>query len=200
MDPFEHIDLFEKELAAYCGSPYAVVTDCCTHAIELAMRFDKVKETKFSAYTYLSVLMVFHHLGIKYELLDHKWEEKYHFENTRIWDCARILKEGMYVPGTIQCLSFGRGKPLEIGRGGALLLDDKAAYEKIKLQRYDGRDLTILPWENQKVFKVSYHYKLIPDEAVIGREKLRNRQFIEKQYYWEVYPDTRQITIIEDTD
>ena len=198
MDPFEHIDLFEKELAAYAGSPYAVVTDCCTHAIELAMRYDRVTHTRFSAYTYLSVLMAFHHWKIQYELLDHKWQKTYPFENTRIWDCARVLEPGMYQPGTIQCVNFGRGKPLEIGRGGALLLDDRKAYEKIRLQRYDGRDLSILPWQDQKVFKVSWHYKLTPDEAVIGRQKLRNREFNINQQYWEFYPDTRQITIVED--
>ena len=29
---------FEKRVADFFGSPYAVATDCCTHAIELCLR------------------------------------------------------------------------------------------------------------------------------------------------------------------
>jgi dTDP-4-amino-4,6-dideoxygalactose transaminase len=199
MDPFKWIDLFEEELAEFTGAPYCVATDCCTHAIELAMRYDKVSHCEFSAHTYLSVLMIFHRLNISYTLTDEKWQNFYQFKNTRIWDCARTLSKNMYVPGTIQCLSFGRGKPLSIGRGGALLLDDKKAYDKIRLQRYDGRDLGILPWQNQINFPVGWHYKLLPDEAVIGRNKLSKLEFNTDQPGWEFYPDTRKI-IIGDKD
>ena len=31
---FDVLFEFEQALAEYTGSPYAVVTDCCTHAIE----------------------------------------------------------------------------------------------------------------------------------------------------------------------
>ena len=34
---FEHVEKFEQELAKFYGAPYAVVTDCCTHAIELCL-------------------------------------------------------------------------------------------------------------------------------------------------------------------
>jgi dTDP-4-amino-4,6-dideoxygalactose transaminase len=63
---------------------------------------------------------------------------------TRIWDSARLLKrEGMYRPGQLQCLSFGYTKPLEIGRGGAILTDDVEVSDNIlSQQRYDGRDLS----------------------------------------------------------
>ena len=33
---------FEQALADYTGAPYAVATDCCTHAIELCLRMDCV--------------------------------------------------------------------------------------------------------------------------------------------------------------
>jgi dTDP-4-amino-4,6-dideoxygalactose transaminase len=32
---FEKIVEFESALAKFTGAPYAVMTDCCTHAIEL---------------------------------------------------------------------------------------------------------------------------------------------------------------------
>ena len=198
MDPFKYIDLFEQEIATYTGAPYAVVTDCCTHAIELAMRYDKVKSCSFSAYTYLSVLMVFHHLDISYTLTDDQWHNFYDFDQTRIRDSARCFQPNMYQPGTITCVSFGRGKPLSIGHGGALLLDDKQAYDTIRSQRYDGRDLSILPWQNQRVFKLGWHYKLSPDDCLIGLEKLKNQEFTPNQPAWDWYPDTRQITIVDE--
>jgi len=198
MDPFAQIDLFEQELAAFTGAPYAVTTDCCTHAIELAMRLDRVTETAFSAYTYLSVLMIFHHLDIRYQLIDDRWQGQYRFHHTRIVDSARKLSENMYQPGTITCLSFGRGKPMDLHRGGALLLDDRAAYDKLRLWRYDGRDLSILPWQAQKRFPVSWHYKMTPDEAQIGRRKLAQRDFIGSQPGWDWYPDCRLVEIYDD--
>jgi dTDP-4-amino-4,6-dideoxygalactose transaminase len=195
MDPFYEISQFESQLAAYTGAPYAVAVDCCTHAIELAMRYDKVKYTEFSAYNYVSVLMTMHKLGIQYRLLDDQWTGQYCFHGTRIVDSARQLTEGMYQPGTITCVSFGRGKPLDLHRGGALLLDDAEAYRTMLLQRYDGRDLTILPWESQKKFKLGFHYKMTPDEAALGIKKLSQKEFTLNQINWSGYPDCRDIEI-----
>ena len=197
MDPFYQIEAFEQQLAQYTGAPYCITVDCCTHAIELAMRYDRVKETSFTAYTYLSVIMVFHRLGIKYTLLDDRWQQQYRFHGTRIVDSARYMAPGMYEPGTITCLSFGRGKPLDIHRGGALLLDDQEAYDFLRLARYDGRDLTVLPWQDQKRFPASFHYKLTPDEAALGIEKMNRQEFTPNQPNWDFYFDTRQIEIYD---
>jgi dTDP-4-amino-4,6-dideoxygalactose transaminase len=122
---------FESALAEYTGAPYVVVTDGCTHALELCFRHDQVKHTKFSAYTYLSVPMLMHHLGIEYEMVTEKWTGEYQFYGTRIWDSARRLERNMYNPGTIQCLSFGHGKPLELGKAGAVLTDDVEVYNQL---------------------------------------------------------------------
>ena len=32
------VDLFEQKIAGFFGAPYAVATDCCTHALELSLR------------------------------------------------------------------------------------------------------------------------------------------------------------------
>lgn len=191
---FDPIIRFEKELAEYTGAPHAIMTDCCTHAIELCLRYERVHECQFTAYTYLSIVMTMHKLGIDYELLDQPWTGEYHFINTRIWDSARRLERGMYRPGSMQCLSFGHGKPLQIGRGGAILLDDKVAYDIILKQRYDGRDLTISPWENQKVFRVGYHYKPTIEEAELGLKLLPK---VDEQPKYVSYPDLRKIQIID---
>lgn len=191
---FDPIFQFERALAEYTGAPYAVMTDCCTHAIELCMRFDRVKNTKFSAYTYLSIPMLMHKIGVRYTMTDQQWLGEYQFEWTRIWDSARRLERGMYRPGQLQCLSFGRTKPLQIGRGGAILTDDVEVYDQLSQQRYDGRDLSVIPWQNQQVFKVGYHYKPTTEEAELGLKLLPTVN--EKPKYVE-YPDCREITIVD---
>lgn len=192
---FDAILEFEQALAAYTGAPYAVMTDCCTHAIELCLRYKRVKQTKFTAYTYLSIPMTMHKLGIEYELVPEKWTGEYRFYGTDIWDSARKLEDGMYRPGQMQCLSFGHNKPLQIGHGGAILLDDKEAYGILLQQRYDGRQLGVAPWQSQRTFMVGYHYRPTIEDARIGLEKLN---LVNEQPKYHEYPDLRDIAIIGD--
>jgi dTDP-4-amino-4,6-dideoxygalactose transaminase len=193
---FEKIIEFEKALAQFTGAPYVIMTDCCTHAIELCMRYDRVEFCAFTPYTYLSIPMLMHKLGIKYayEVGDpEQWVGEYRFRKTRIWDSARRLERNMYRPGQIQCLSFGHGKPLPIGRGGAILLDDVEAYCDLLAMRYDGRDLTVSPWVAQQIFKVGYHYKPTIEEAERGTMLLS--QYTSQPPRHVTYPDCRTITI-----
>ena len=121
---------FEQALGEFTGAPYVVVTDGCTNAIELCFRYLNVTECQFSPYTYLSIPMLMHRLNINYSYLDHAWQRwvgEYPFLNTPVWDSARLLKQGMYRSGQMQCLSFGNTKPLQLGRVGAILLDDEEA-------------------------------------------------------------------------
>ena len=189
---FEKIIEFEQALAKFTGAPYAVMTDCCTHAIELCLRYDQSSRVLFPAHTYISIPMTMHKLGIGYDYTDKQWIGEYQFISTRIWDSARLLKQGMYRPGQLQCLSFGHGKPLEIGRGGAVLTDDVEVYDTLKHQCYDGRDLTISPWELQKTFKVGYHYKPTIEEAIKGLELLPT---VNQEPKYKEYPDLREIII-----
>jgi dTDP-4-amino-4,6-dideoxygalactose transaminase len=197
---FDKILKFEQELAEFTGAPYAIMTDCCTHAIELCLRHDQVKSLKMTPYTYLSIPMLMHKLDIKYEYLDHAWQRwvgEYPFVDTRIWDSARRLERNMYRAGMMQCLSFGHGKTLHIGRGGAIILDDATAYDTIIRMRYDGRDLNITPWQTQQEFRVGYHYKPTPEEAQQGLALLEGLKESCPEPQPVVYPDLRKITIKE---
>jgi dTDP-4-amino-4,6-dideoxygalactose transaminase len=196
---FDKIKKFEEELAEFTGAPYAVMTDCCTHAIELCLRYDQVKEVIMTPYTYLSIPMTMHKLGIKYSYNNEAWTGEYSFGLTRIWDCARRLEQDMYRPGTMQCLSFGHSKPLAIGHGGAILLDDKKAYQTILRQRYDGRDLSVAPWQDQKTFYVGYHYKPSIEDAVQGVALLQGVKEHNPKPVYVPYPDLRNIKIIDDS-
>ena len=190
---FDTILKFEQELAAYTGAPYAIMTDCCTHAIELCLRHKKVIKVQFTAFTYLSIPMTMHKLGIEYDLVPEKWTGEYRFYGTDIWDSARRLEPGMYRPGQMQCLSFGHSKPIQLGGGGAILLDNKEDYGILLQRRYDGRDLTITPWESQETFIVGYHYRPTIEMAALGLEKLNGFVGAVQSV---TYPDCRKITIV----
>jgi dTDP-4-amino-4,6-dideoxygalactose transaminase len=186
---------FESALAEYTGAPYVVVTDGCTHALELCFRHDNIKETTFTPYTYLSIPMLMHHLSIKFDYHTHEhrqqWTGEYKFEGTRIWDSARRLEPGMYRTGQMQCLSFGWTKPLQLGKAGAILLDDELAYKKFSRQRADGRDLNI-PWNTETELILGYHYCPTLELCARGLELLPT---IEPKSQPGVYPDCRNISI-----
>lgn len=150
-------------------------------------------------YTYLSIPMTMHKLGINYSYNDEEWTGEYSFGLTRIWDSARRLEQNMYRLGTMQCLSFGHTKPLHIGHGGAILLDDKKAYETILCQRYDGRDLTVAPWQDQKTFHVGYHYKPSIEDAIQGVALLQGVKEHNPKPVYVPYPDLRNIKIVDDS-
>ena len=191
---FEKILEFETALAQFTGAPHAVMTDCCTHAIELCLRYDGVESCTFTPYTYLSIPMLMHKLGIQYSYNQEQWTGEYQFENTRIWDSARRLESNMYRAGQMQCVSFGHDKPLPIGRGGAILLNDKTTYQALLRMRYDGRDLTVSPWVAQQEFQVGYHYRPTIEEAERGLQLLSQYQSQPPREV--VYPDCRQISIV----
>lgn len=165
---FTKIFEFEEALAEYTGSPYVITTDCCTHALELVLRYQNIKEVEITAYTYLSVIQTLRMLGIKYTFTSDKWQGEYQIHNTNIWDSARRLEKDMYKDGMVQCISFGYSKPLQIGRGGAILTDNKEMYDILSMQRSDGRDLHISPWSAQKEIRHGYHYQMTIEQAISG--------------------------------
>lgn len=197
-NPFQAIFDFEDAVAEFTGAPYCITTDCCTHAIEIAFKLSGYdKSVTFPARTYLSVPMTMHKLDIPYQLVDTKWKDYYRFEGSRVWDCARYFKPDMYKPNSIQCISFGRTKPLEIGQGGCILTDDAELYRLASMMRYDGRDLRISPWIKQTEFTVGYHYYMRPEECVTGLNLLSDKTFTAQLDKHFDYPDCRGIVIYE---
>lgn len=196
-DPFRAILDFESAVAKYTGAPYCITTDCCTHAIEIAFRLaHNGSPVAFPARTYLSVLMTMHKVGVKYTLEDVAWRDSYIFQGTNIWDCARYFEKDMHKPGSIQCVSFGRTKPLEIGRGGCILTDNEELYNRASRMRYDGRDIfKYVPWGSQETFEVGYHYYLRPEECIKGLNLLNEGNFIKQIDKYYDYPDCREIVI-----
>jgi dTDP-4-amino-4,6-dideoxygalactose transaminase len=184
---------FEQALSEFTGAPYVVVTDGCTNAIELCFRYLGVNECQFTPYTYLSIPMLMHRLGITYSYLDQQWVGEYAFLGTPVWDSARLLKQGMYRPGQMQCLSFGNTKPLQLGRVGAILLDDAIAHQQLSRMRSDGRDLHIKPWITQQTFQVGYHYCPTLELCELGTKLLLD---IDQTPKFVEYQDLRNINIV----
>jgi hypothetical protein len=137
--------------------------------------------------------MTMHKLGITYNYTDKLWTGEYQFIGTRIWDSARLLKEDMYREGQLQCLSFGYDKPLEIGRGGAVLTDDVEVYDTLNINAMMGATCLLVHGNNKRYSKIGYHYKPTIEEAVKGLELLPN---IDQEPKYKEYPDLREITII----
>ena len=187
---------FEKRLSEYTGAPYVVLTDSCTHAIELCLRYRMPYDVyNIPKHTYLSVPMLFPKLGYKLEYNNDEWEYEYCINPTNIWDSARAFDEGMYRSGQLQCLSFGHQKRLQIGHGGAVLTGSKYIYETIKRMAYDGRDLSIVPWQNQTKFELGFHYNMRLEDAQKGIEMLDERLLRPKDTQIVNYPDCSKLNI-----
>jgi dTDP-4-amino-4,6-dideoxygalactose transaminase len=190
------VERFENKLSEFTGAPYVVTTDCCTHAIELCFRLLEIKETRFTAFTYISVPMTMRLLGVDYELSGTDWKDEYSFLGTPVWDSARCLKPKMYRQRQYQCLSFGPGKPLDNVRGGAILLDNEEHYRQLKMMSYDGRDPSYQNWIDQKIYKQGFHYMMRYEECESATLLLDN--YISSgdfEHRYKPYPDVRDIEI-----
>jgi dTDP-4-amino-4,6-dideoxygalactose transaminase len=187
---FSAVEDFEVALAAWWGAPYAVATDCCTHAIELCLRMCAPSGlVKVPKHTYLSVPMTLEKIRLPWEFTEEEWSEHYTIANTNIVDSAVYWKEGGYLSGTLQCLSFQFKKPLNLGRGGAILCEDYDDYVKLKKMAYDGR-FGDAPWAEQAVNTMGYHYYMTPETAQMGIEKLPDAHLRHtKTWSWQDYPD-----------
>ena len=188
---------FEHALSKYTGAPWVILTDSCTHAIELCLRYLKYDgPIILPNRTYLSVPMLIHKLGLQlYYDKDYEWKYEYRLAPTNVWDSARALDRKMFVNGRMQCLSFGPGKRLEIGRGGAILTDSRNDYYILKTMANDGRRLHISPWQDQQFFSLGFHYNMRLEEAVRGMEMLKNKELKDKKSQLVKYPNLLNITI-----
>jgi len=167
---FQIIEEFEKEIAKFFGAPYAVATDCCTHGLELSLRYNKTKSISVPEHTYLSVPMLADKLGLQLNWRDEKWTD-YYYLTDNIVDAAVLWKSNSYISGTFMSVSFQFKKHLSLGRGGVILLDDEKARQELKKMSYDGRE-PHLPWAEQNIKTIGYHYYMTPETAELGLKKL----------------------------
>ena len=168
---FDKIAIFETKIANFFGSPYAISVDCCTHGIELCLRMQNIKHYSVPKRTYISVPFLANKLGISFEWRDENWQDYYYLGGTNIIDAAVLWKKDSYISGTFMNLSFQYRKHLSLGRGGMILTDDKDSAIILKKMSYDGR-LSNVPWREQNIHTMGYHYYMTPETADLGLRKL----------------------------
>ena len=168
---FKDVSDFEEKVAKFYGAPSAVAVDCCTHAIELCLRYQNVKSITVPKRTYISIPFLANKLGIELRWKDEDWQDYYWVDDFQIIDAAVLWKENSYITGTFMCLSFQFQKHLSLGRGGMILTGNHVARDELKKMSYDGR-LPDVPWREQDIQTMGYHYYMNPEIAQIGLDKL----------------------------
>ena len=193
---FQAVTEFENKLAQFFGSPYAIAIDCCTHGVELSLRYTKAQVIEVPKHTYLSIPFLAHKLNIELKWKDDNWRDYYYLTDTVI-DAAVLWKKDSYIPGTYMNISFQYQKHLSLGRGGVILTDNKIAAEELKKMSYDGR-LPNIPWREQNIPSVGYHYYMTPETAQLGLSKLENAINSQpRQWVTEDWPDLTNMKIFK---
>ena len=172
---FETVKIFENKIAEFFGSPYAVAVDCCTHGLELCLRYQNLSYISVPKRTYISVPFLAKKLNIELKWRDENWQDYYVINNhfIPIYDAAVLWKKDSYIPGSFMCVSFQFRKHLALGRGGIILTDNKQDALNLKKMTYDGRHPDI-PWREQNISSMGYHYYMTPETAAKGLVKLPN--------------------------
>ena len=194
---FETVRKFENKIAKWFGSPYAVAVDCCTHGIELCLRYKQEPFIEVPKRTYLSIPFLANKLNIELLWKDENWKDFYRIGGTNIYDAAVLWRKNSYIERTFMCLSFQFQKHLSLGRGGMILTDNKEAAVELKKMSYDGR-LPNIPWRNQNITTMGYHYYMTPEIAQNGLDKLEEAKNTKpKNWALEDWPDLTKMEIFK---
>jgi len=191
---FNKITEFENKVAKFFGSPYAVAVDCCTHGIELCLRYKNIRKITVPKRTYISIPFLSNKLNIDLEWKDEVWTD-YYYLTDNIIDAAVLWRKNSYIPNTFMNISFQFKKHLALGRGGIILTDNKEAVKELKKMSYDGRNPNI-PWRDQNINSIGYHYYMTPETAQLGLEKIDNAiNITPKQWIVTDWPDLTKMNI-----
>lgn len=171
-NPYGIVDTFEKTIAEYAGSKYAVAVESCTAAIFLSLMWVNVKGQYVSIpkHTYPGVACSIIHAGAKVSFDDRDWEGIYWLYPFAVIDGALRFKRGMY-QGGFHCLSFHIKKLLPIGRGGMILTDDLEAVKWIRKARFDGRNP--VPLQEDNFTMLGWNMYMQPADAARGLQLLQ---------------------------
>jgi len=194
---FNVIKEFEEKVAEFFGAPYAIAIDSCTHGIEICLRYLEATEISVPKRTYISVPFLADKLNIDLKWRDEEWVDYYYLTDDVI-DAAVLWKKDSYIPNTFMSVSFQFRKHLSLGRGGIILTDNKEAAEELKKMSYDGR-LPDIPWRDQDISRMGYHYYMTPETAQLGLDKLEDA-INTKPHQWVVtdWPDLTEMSVFKE--
>ena len=167
------------------------------YAIELCLRYKEVKKFTVPPNTYPSIPNLAEKIGIEFEWKEEDWKDYYYLGGTNIIDAAVLWRENSYISNTLMCLSFQYQKHLSLGRGGMILTDDEEAKDELKKMSYDGR-LPDIPWRDQNISTMGYHYYMTPETAQNGLDKLEEAKNTKpKNWALEEWPDLTRMEIFK---
>jgi hypothetical protein len=194
-EPWHIIQRFEQTIAEFFGAPYAVATDCCTHALELVLRaWHWQGSVTVPCHTYMSVPMMLDKISVPYQLTSQIWQETYDIVPGRLTDAATLWRRCSYQPHSVMCVSFQFRKHLALGRGGMILLDNVDLAQRLRRMRHDGRDPDRTQWQ-QDITDIGYHYYMTPETAAQGLLTFAARQDAPYQPWgWQDYRDLRELS------
>jgi dTDP-4-amino-4,6-dideoxygalactose transaminase len=194
---FDVVAQFEEALSEYTGAPYVVTTDSCTNALYLCLKWSlpyPYAKVTLPKRTYIGVAQAAVNAGYEIEWKDEQWKGYYLLGGTNIIDAAKCFRQGMYrgVSGLLHCLSFQAGKGLPIGRGGAVLTDDKECADWLRRARLDGRTAGA-DYADNTYQTFGAHCYMTPPDAARGLWLLT---YIDDglDNTWESYPDISEAT------
>ena len=199
-DAFDVVRQFEREIAIYTGARFAVAVNSCTMALRLAIEWWKLSTGHacvcMPSHTYPSVPMQAYHAGLKIEWWHESWRGVYRMAPSYIWDCAKRFTSGMYVPGSVQCVSFHARKLLPIGQGGAILHDDELADSWYRRARFDGRAEGV-PTKDDVYTFAGWHCYMLPEQAARGLHLMTWYPMHVQDQPMDDYPDMSKAPLFE---
>jgi dTDP-4-amino-4,6-dideoxygalactose transaminase len=163
---------FEKRIADYTGSPYAVALDNQSNGLFLALMYEKVAGTTITIpeRTYPSVPCEIIHAGAKvnFSPVDGTTlKGGYQLKPSRVWDSALRFTGDMYIPNTFMCISFtGAYKHFKLSKGGAILTDNEDAYAWFRRARYSGR--RECSYHDDSFDMLGWNFYMMPELAARG--------------------------------
>ena len=143
---------------------------------------------------------VFNALEESIDMIKHDELYVINYGDKRIIDAAVLWEKNSYIPRTFMSISFQFRKHLALGRGGCILTDNKEAAIKLKKMSYDGR-LPDVPWREQNIDTMGYHYYITPETAELGLKKLPDA-IKTKPIQWTIndWPDVSKMKVFNSVE
>ena len=183
---------FEQSICEYTGAPFCVTFDSQSSAMFSALTYENIrgKTVGCPKHTYMSVPCMIIAAGGNIRWIDNDplLTGAYPIEGTKVWDSALRFTCDMYIKGAMMCLSFtGPYKHLKLGKAGAVLTDNKKAYEWLKRFRYNGRNE--VSYHEDNFTMIGYNFYLLPELAARGLRDM-------SQFYYKGEPkENKDITL-----
>jgi dTDP-4-amino-4,6-dideoxygalactose transaminase len=200
-NPHKITEDFERAIAEYCGSPFAVSCTSCTSGILIALMWFKKNNNKIDTismpkHSYVGVPASIKNAGFNVAFRDEEWSGEYQLGPLPLYDSARRTRRGMYMKGKVQVLSMHWSKILSVQQGGVILLDDPDAYEWMKKCRFDGRTAGV-PVDDDEIIFPSVHSYLSPEVSAAALMRVSLLNDYNDDLPWDKYPDLSELGVFK---